>query len=285
MHIWLGERRGYLSDWTTQLWVRATGRRLNVRDSEWLLGPIGGTRQIGESYFAELAASEGLACVPAAGLLPGFRQLGLGDAVAPAVSDFYERTSDYDVDAWSEWSGIFRPFGAMLAVLFSRRLQQLNVPLSALDTARGMTSELLSLQTTGGEVVLTAWIRKLQATRHVIYAGSYSTCLPPGSDEMHVKVVFPLPNGNAVVIMKPDVQQDGSLLLSSAGPRFGRAGFYFTVRLGQEALVARYIKSLRETIHVYSSDRADEVRADHVLTLWGRTFLRIHYRLRKRSPN
>ena len=40
------------------------------------------------------------------------------------VAQFYERTSEYDIDAWSEWSGPFRPLGSLLASLFSRRLEQ-----------------------------------------------------------------------------------------------------------------------------------------------------------------
>lgn len=50
--------------------------------------------------------------------------------VHPSVVRFYEETTGDELDAWAEWCGVFRPFGWMLAVLFSRRLQQLNVPLS-----------------------------------------------------------------------------------------------------------------------------------------------------------
>jgi hypothetical protein len=58
--LWLGERRGYLSDWTTQLWVKRTGRRVNLARNDWLSGPSGGTRGIGSSYFSELARERGL---------------------------------------------------------------------------------------------------------------------------------------------------------------------------------------------------------------------------------
>ena len=44
-----------------------------------------------------------------------------------------------------------------------------------------------------------------------------------------VKTVFPLPNGNAIVILRPEAQADGSLVLLSDGHRFGDPGFYFTV--------------------------------------------------------
>ncbi|HJR62075.1 MAG TPA: hypothetical protein VJ803_00120, partial [Gemmatimonadaceae bacterium] len=43
---------------------------------------------------------------------------------------------------------------------------------------------------------------------------------------------------------------------------------------------ARYLRALRESIHVYAA--TDGVRADHVLTLFGATFLRLHYRLVRR---
>jgi hypothetical protein len=35
---------------------------------------------------------------------------------------------------------------------------------------------------------------------------------------------------------------------------------------------------MQESIRVYAADEC--IRADHVLTLWGTTFLRLHYRLR-----
>jgi hypothetical protein len=37
---------------------------------------------------------------------------------------------------------------------------------------------------------------------------------------------------------------------------------------------------MKETIHVYAAEDG-LVRADHVLRLWGCTFLRLHYRLRR----
>ena len=44
---------------------------------------------------------------------------------------------------------------------------------------------------------------------------------------------------------------------------------------------ARYVASMKDSIRVYAAPDAEgAVRADHVLTLWGATFLRLHYRLR-----
>lgn len=287
---WLGEERGYVSDWVTQRWVQATGRSVDLEEHPWLDAPVGETRGIGPDFFDRLANREGLAVRRdgSRGLLPDFGALA-GDAfdpgaVDPAVARFYERTADYEISVWSQWSAAFRPFGRLLAFLFSRRLQQLDVPLSPLDTSRGMTSEVVQLADPGsGRVLHTAWVRKLAGTGQVIYVGSYTWCEPPGHPGPCVKVAFPLPNGNALVIMRPEAQDDGSLRVVSAGRRFGDPGFYFTIRTRRGRVVARFVRSLRESIHVYP-DGDGIVRADHVLTLWRATFLRLHYRLQERPP-
>ncbi|MEP6622407.1 MAG: hypothetical protein ABJE47_23995 [bacterium] len=202
--------------------------------------------------------------------------------VHPRVVDFYTRTSEYDLDSWAEWAGSFRPFGALLAVLFSRRLQQLNVPLSGLDTSRGVTSEVLHLiDPLTGCIRQTAWVRLLIGSGDVLYAGSYSVANVPGRKGACVKVVFPLPNGNGIVLMRPIAHSDGSLSVVSAGTEFGDPGFYFTIRHG-DRLWARHVRALKESIRVYAAEEGC-VRADHVLTLWGFTFLRLHYRLRPRA--
>jgi hypothetical protein len=181
-----------------------------------------------------------------------------------------------------EWCNAFRPFGALLAFIFSRRLQQLNVPLSALDTSHGISSEVVQLiKESSGEVQYTAWVRELIGTGNVLYAGSYSLCEVPRYKGRCVKVVFPLPNGSAVVIMKPQLHRDGSFSVISSGQGFGDPGFYFVVHNHDGTTSARYVRAMRETIHVYAT-RGNEVRADHTLKLFRTTFLRLHYRLTRK---
>jgi hypothetical protein len=288
--IWLGERRGLLTDWVTQQWVRATGKRISLADHPWLDGPVGNTRVIGKQFFTRYAEQHGLEVREGdhQGLLENFSDLSeIGtdlSNVSSAVKHFYERTSQYELDAWSEWHGLFRPFGRALAVLFSRRLQQLNIPLSPLDSSKGMSSSVLQLRDPrSGKLVQAAWIRELHATRNVLYAGSYSICTIPGHPSPCVKVVFPLPNGNAIVLMRPDVHPDGSFSVTSAGRAFGDPGFYFVVHGTVGTAWARYLPSLQESIHVYPAE-AGTVRADHPLWLWGKEFLRLHYRMRGMEP-
>jgi hypothetical protein len=287
--IWLGEKRGFLADWTTQQWVRATGRRVSAKTHAWLDGPAGGTRIIGAQFFSDYARQSNLTIVDSGnrGLVEDFARLSgpsndLG-SVEQAVCDFYEQTSEYELDSWPEWCGLFRPFGLALAVLFSRRLQQLNVPLSSLDSSRGMSSRVMQMRDTqSGRLIQTAWIRELHATKSVLYAGCYSICSVPGSPNPCVKVVFPLPNGNAIVIMRPEVHGDGSFSVTSAGDSFGHPGFYFTIHDEGGLCRARYVKSLQETIRVYAAEPGI-TRADHTLWLWRVRFLRLHYRMRLRG--
>jgi hypothetical protein len=285
---WLGEERGNAADWATQLWVRTTGRRIDFVSHPWLAGPVGSTTGIGRDFFDRLAGSEGLIARRSAtgGLIPTLDALATAgfdpERVHPGVRRFYERTGEYELEAWAEWCGVFRPFGRLLSLLFSRRLQQLNVPLSALDASLGTTSEIIELaDPLSGERRYVGWLRTLRATGNVLYAGSYSVTQVPGFESPCVKVVFPLPNGNAQVFLRPSTAPDGSLTVTSRGRGFGDTGFYFTVHRRRQVW-ARYVGTMQESIRVFCD--GEDVRADHVMWLWGATFLRLHYRLR-RKPN
>lgn len=227
--MWLGDRRGYLTDWLTQRWVRATGRLVDLERAPWLDGPIGATTGIGPDFVADLARSEGLVAraLPDTGLVPDFTMFAAADfdpaAADAGVVDFYTRTAQYELDSWAEWSARFRPFGGLLAHMFSRRLQQLNVPLTGLDTSRGVTSEVVQLIDPRTQLPRFAvWLRRLVHTDNVLYAGCYSVTQIPGRIGSCVRVVFPLPNGNAMVLMRP--KPTAQYLSSRAGARLAIPG-------------------------------------------------------------
>jgi hypothetical protein len=282
-----------LVDRVTQRWVQITGRsleKINETENSWLEGPVGKPQGVGKTFFDDLAGELGLEVKRNGtrhGLVQNFQLLSGPEfdsgRVHSSVAEFYECTSDFSMDVWSEWCGAFRPFGKLLAILFSRRLQQLNLPLDALDSSRGVTSEVIQLiDPKSGEARFTGWLRRLLETGNVLYAGSYSLCRVPNYPNPCVKVVFPLPNGNAIVIMKPAVGPNGSLTLTSSGMAFGDPGFYFTVHADDGRVRARYLRALRESIHVYPGETGS-VRADHILRLFGLVFLRLHYRLQSVS--
>ena len=283
---WLGDTRGYLSDWVTQRWVQLTGRRVRITDHPWLQGPSGDPAGIGASFYERLAARSGLEVEEgnSRGLMRSFAELsGPGfdpAAVDPSIVRFYERTSEYRLDAWSHWCGAFRPFGWLLAHIFSRRLQQLNVPLSPLDTSRGLSSRVIALvDPRTREPRHTGWVREITPRNQVVYVGDYSTCIPPGFPGSCVKVVFPLPNGSATVVLRPESHPDGSLTLHSSGRRFGDPGFYFVVLDSREPDRAwvRYVPTMRERIHVYVDD--GDLHTDHFFRIWGLRYLQLHYRM------
>src|SRR3989337_2979848 len=206
MNIWVGNKRGYLTDWITQVWVRITGKKIDLRNEPWLLGPFGDTNIIGADFYNMFAARENL-----------------------------------DVEINSPKSGLLKDKYT-------------------------------------GEAKYRIWLRKKTSSKDVIYAGFYTWCKPPKVAYNCIKVIFPLPNENATVIMKPEIKSDGSLILISAGNGIGYPGFYFILRKSDDAYYIRYVKTMRESIHVYEDENGC-LRTDHILTIWKRNFLKLHYKI------
>ncbi|MBX3379169.1 MAG: hypothetical protein KF805_03680 [Phycisphaeraceae bacterium] len=277
-----------LQDWLSQRWVMLCGRRVEVSEIPWLLGPFGETDQIGDHYFERLALRESLTIerdVQDGGLMSSMRDLLEDDVdrLHPQIRDFYEHTSQHTLEVWSEWSLLFRPFAGIVQRLYSRRLNQLNLPLRPLDTSRGISSEIVRLRSkSDGNVRYTVWFRRLLSTGRVIYSGIYMVTRIP-SGKLAAKIIFPLPRGNATVVMLPSVRTDGSFELVSEGARFGDAGFYFLLRDRKNRHWAQFIRAMRERIHVFV-DADGQLRTDHTLSVWGRPALRLHYKI-SRKPD
>src|SRR5262249_56154240 len=119
---------------------------------------------IGAEFYEMLARREGLRIQPApdAGLLPSFdtlrgRSFDPG-SVHPAIRDFYEHTARYRLEAWSEAGVWTRAFLWALTRFVSRRMDQLNFPVSSLELAGGMSSSILPMVgVPSGRRVYTAW--------------------------------------------------------------------------------------------------------------------------------
>ncbi|WKN40602.1 hypothetical protein [Tunicatimonas pelagia] len=278
-----------IQDTITQTWVKITGRKIAPDDYEWLIGPTGHTDIIKDKFIFELARKEDLSIQKNAlnsGLLERIEQIGITgqekERLNKKVVDFYENTSNYNLEVWSEWKGLFKPFGRLLSIIFSKRLQQLNLPLNSIDTAKGIKSEIIKLRSKNErETRWTIWYRILKSTNDVVYSGIYTTCKNPNYKAPLLKVVFPLPNGNASVIMTKKVQADGSLLLCSDGKKFGDNGFYFTLTNKRGEYWARFVKPMHEWIRVYEDDEK-VLRADHNLNFYGVRFLDLHYKMNKK---
>ena len=99
------------------------------------------------------------------------------------------------MEVWSQWCPVAWPFGRLIFAVFSKRLQQLALPLRPMDTAHGMDSRVVAAVDGEGVQVGAAWLRSLQSTGQTVYSGWYGITTVTNRDSPSVRVVFPLPNG------------------------------------------------------------------------------------------
>ncbi len=281
-----------LQDKITQYWVKIFGKKIDPKQDQWLLTPIGNEDIISDKFVQELAKRENLVVIrnqKNAGLLNSIDQLGLDEESKARLNEriinFYENTSNFEIEFWSEWNPVLKPFYQVLSFLFSKRLQQLNLPLSSMDSAKGLISEVIKLQNkTTLENMWTIWYRKLKNTGDVIYSGVYTQCLNPNYKKPLLKVIFPLPNGSATVFMTIEVDKNGDLVLISNGKKFGDNGFYFTLTDPQGNWWAKFVSSMHEKLKVFVNTEG-ELRADHHLYFYGMKLLHLHYKMREQGSS
>ncbi len=268
-------------DWTTQLWNIATGKRVDPAQDQWLVGPFGDIGGIADRFVDRLAERENLSVVrnrPGSGLVDGFEDWA--PSINPKIESFYTQTTDYDLDAWTQWKPIFGGLGYLVYKLFSQRIQQLNLPQKSLDTARGIKSEIIGLADQHGKTIYRVWFRRLKETNEVVYSGIYTHCHIP-SGERCLKVIFPLPQGSATVVMRLNIDSHGNLELLSKGTRYGEPGFYFLVEDRKGTIWKHYLPSFHERIFVYE-DEENVLRADHSMSLWKCRAYDLHYKITRK---
>jgi hypothetical protein len=189
-----------------------------------------------------------------------------------------EHTSGWALSARVRWSLLAWPFGALLAVLFACRLEQLALPLRTGDLAAGMTSSVTPLLVDGAQVGA-SWLRRLRATDRVVFSGYYDTAVAPATNGRCVRVSFPLPNGRLLVLLEPKVRPDGGLTLLSPVARWGEPGAYLVVDHPSDCAARRI--PIHEQFDIYTDDHG-VLRTDHTLTLWRIPVLRLHYELTRK---
>ena len=270
-------------DWLTQFGNIVLGKRVDETKDAWLLGPMGEIGGIADRFVEKIAAEENLTVernIPSSGLIDGFQGFQyLEYPINPRIEDFYKHTLDYNLDVWTQWRPVFGSMGYLVRKLFSQRIQQLNLPRRSLDTARGLKSEIISLLDEKKNTVYRVWYRRLNSTGEVVYSGVYTHCNIPGGEKC-MKIIFPLPQGSATVIMRARTDKHGNLLLESRGNTEGDPGFYFLVRDRKDILWKHFLSSFHESIFVYEDD-AGTLRADHSMRLWRFRTYDLHYKITK----
>lgn len=266
-----------------QLWLNATGKKVNLKKYPILDGPLAEDENIGEQFYKEVALRQGLSIqLPEeGGLLTNFNKVLDPKAefiqhLAPEITEFYEQTARYKMEVWSNWKAPISYAAKLLIKLVSPDMEQLNIPLKALDTSYGMSSSVIHLKNEE-TVNYACWLRKSVKNNKVVYAGFYSSFKSLEADYEFVKVIFPLPKGNVTVILRAIVMEDGSIKLISDGKKFGGPGYYRLHKNRKGILKAKMIP-IKEVIHVFK-DKEGLLRTDHYFKWWNITFLQLHYKI------
>lgn len=273
---------GAFLKWLINTWLLITGRVVAYAEHPWLKGPMSDDNVIGGKFYEVYAAKEGLVADGAhsGGLMKDFTSViptddPLSAKLNAKVKHFYEHTVQYKLEVWSEWYSPVSFFSKIIIRSLSAKMDQLNIPLNPLETSRGMTNEVLHLREKSGKLRFACWLRKSILSGKVVYAGFYSGCMAMGKP--YVKVVFPLPHGNVTVLLRAEVQPDGSIKLISDGKRIGDAGYYRVRKRNDTTAKVRYIP-LKECIHVFE-DEFGVLRTDHEFSFWKMKFLHLHYKI------
>lgn len=206
--------------------------------------------------------------------------------VHPDVRRFYERTAEYSLRIGPTWGRGFRS-GARLYARFSRRVEQMNFPIDEREPDR-LSSRIVPVDDAAdGRDGVRAWLRTYDETGDAIYVALYSTHRLDGRPYMNI--AFPLPWTNLTSVLSVEPlgigDPDGVELSTVTG---GDAGIYLRTPLGPLRL------PMDETIRVWSADVAGpaggalesdgpELYASHQMSLFGRRFLELDYRMTRLS--
>ncbi|OBW41687.1 hypothetical protein AB670_01915 [Chryseobacterium sp. MOF25P] len=272
-------------DWVTQQWVILRGKKIKPEDFPWLMGPFGNLDAIGKDFIYQFAKKENLIVEKdskAKGIIPSMQKLNLSETeysnLSKKVIRFYENTANHNLDFSVHWNPLFKFFGILINKLFSKRINQLNIPTKNISDPESLKSEIINLvDPASNEIKYTFWFRFIESSGQVIYSGVYGISNLP-SGKTCVKAVFPLPNGNATVLMIPSVGKNGELILDSSGKEFGDAGFYFLLKDSKGEYWSQFINSFRDRLVVGAEN--DFISAEQTLTLWHIKVLTFYYKIK-----
>lgn len=270
---------------TRQVW-RRVGRPIDPEGEHvWLRAPESRGSVVSDQWLDVLAEDGRLSVdrgAADAGLLPDLAVLD-GPAfraadVHPLVREFYEHTSRFRMEAWSQWSAPFGLGGRLIASAFGRRVQQLALPVDPLAVSRGIDSQVVPVRAPTGEQVWAGWLPRLRSTGDILVSGAYRSARLPLADGPVVQVAFPLEAGSVQVFLTPAARADGALVLTSGGGPFGAAGAYVAVRARDGWHASR--APVHEVFEVYV-DLEGVLRTDHALRIGPALALRLHYRMER----
>ncbi|KGP91805.1 membrane protein [Pontibacillus chungwhensis BH030062] len=191
--------------------------------------------------------------------------------LSPTIIDFYERTTGYRLFAKVKWRTWFKPF-AFLYRIFSRKTQQINLPLSSKQVE--MTGDIVPvLEEADGRHRPRAWVRKIG--EEVCFIAIYS--FHKTAERTYMNIGLPLPWSTMTGILELN-QMGSNLSLSSKRLKSKDAdsGTYLTVK-------HKRFKLPIEEYFLVEEVREGNLRATHKMWLFSIPFLTITYRIVAKS--
>jgi hypothetical protein len=279
---------GFAIEMFFRLCIFTFGTRVQKNEADWLNGPFGSPRRIGPEYFEAFCNQENIEKKLSSnrqGVLDNFNSLASEQfdpgKVHPLIREFYENTAKFQMDVWSQWATCFKPFAWLLVSCVSRRIEQLNFPVSPLDPSQGLSSEVIKLYDKNkGDFIASLWIRKLVASGAMIYSGFYSTIKLPENPAVTLRSAYPLPKGCTITFLVPHLLEANSFQLVSKGRRFGDPGYYRIHELDKDSMRVWYVRFLTETLEL-SVSHSDTIFVQHCFKIYGFKILTLHYKIRK----
>lgn len=270
-------------DHVTQIWIRFLGRKVTYETDPWIFGPTSILMYRDISLNRTIQNNADYLFSPSNGIIDSISSFGFTEKelkrIHPIILDFYTHTSQFNMDMSFHWSTLFKPLAYTVKFLFSRRLQQMNIPIISSNQVLKTHSFIVKIDEKKNEKSQNLWVRKFLNANEIIFSGIYSIASTKQKDHL-IKVQFPLPNGNATIFLEKSVLQNGNLELASKGLHFGDSGFYFFLKKG-ESYYVKYVKSMHEKLSLTVKDTST-IKGIHEFFFYGRKFLTINYSLYKK---
>ena len=270
-----------IRDKLTQLWVKRFGQKVSTKTHAWIFGPV--NNHLYQTIASCKSVAQFTQCniQPSKGIIENEMLFGFSNSdkkiIHPIIIDFYTNTERFSMDMCFKWNNFFKPIAYLVNKLFSKRLQQMNIPIISSSTTLKTSSFIVKIDEKN-DIIQNFWVRRLKAANEVIFAGIYSIASTNRKQHL-VKVQFPLPNGNATVFLDKKVLKNGDLILTSKGNEFGDSGFYFFLKHNDE-YYAKYVKCMHEKLTLKVINNTSIIGI-HQFYFYGINFLTIDYLLEK----
>lgn len=245
------------------------------------------TRYVGTGYvraLAEVLDGDYVQDAADAGIVASLDELAGPDfdpaGVAPAVREFYEHTTRFQLDIVPHWRRWVRPGYLLYRTAVARPLGQANLPMNQREARRGVHSRIDTIDRDGdGVPEVRGWIRSYAGTEAPIYVGIYTTYRHEGRG--YVSVGFPLPQATFTATLLPRARPDGGLTLTSRSDLPHPGHYLATIDPVTRDLTALAVAGFAEELHVHAGAEG-ELEAEHAFWVFGLPFLVLHYRIRRK---